>query len=169
MSDVIIRPAMPADLPDLRLAMVELQEHERQLDATTRLPGEQIADAYLGRLRQEVAEKRGAIFIAERDGVFAGFAVGWIIERDHIPESADSNRFGYLSDICVMPAYRRQRIAQRLLAALEQHFASAGITRFRLFTLAANASARATYESAGFAAYEILYEKLVDRRETAHP
>jgi ribosomal protein S18 acetylase RimI-like enzyme len=103
---------MPADLPDLRLAMVELQEHERRLDATTRLPGEQIADAYLARLRHEVAEKRGAILIAERDGVFAGFAVGWVIERDHIPESADSNRFGYLSDICVMPAYRRQRIAQ---------------------------------------------------------
>ena len=169
MSDVTIRPAMPADLPDLRLAMVELQEHERRLDALTRLPGEQIADAYLGRLRQEVAEKRGAIFIAERDGVFAGFAVGWIIERDHIPENVDSNRFGYLSDICVMPAYRRQRIAQRLLTALEQHLASAGITRFRVFTLATNASARATYESAGFAAYEILYEKLVDRRETAHP
>ena len=130
---------------------------------------EQIADAYLARLRQEVAEKRGAIFIAERNGVFAGFAVGWIIEREHIPESADSNRFGYLSDICVMPAYRRQRIAQRLLLALEQHFASAGITRFRLFTLAANASARAAYESAGFAPYEILYEKLVNGRETAHP
>jgi ribosomal protein S18 acetylase RimI-like enzyme len=160
---------MPADLPDLRLAMIELQEHEKRLHATTRLPGEQIADAYLARLRQEAPEKRGAIFIAERDGVFAGFAVGWIIERDHIPETADSNRFGYLSDICVMPAYRRQRIAQRLLAALEQHFASAGITRFRLFTLAANASARATYEGAGFAAYEILYEKLLDRRETGHP
>ena len=98
MSDVVIRPAMPADLPDLRLAMVELQEHERRLNATTRLPGEQIADAYLMRLQQEVAEKRGAIFIAERNGAFAGFAVGWIIERDHIPESADSNRFGYLSD-----------------------------------------------------------------------
>ena len=169
MSDVVIRPAVPADLPDLRLAMVELQEYERRLDATTRLPGEQIAGAYLARLRQEVAEKGGAIFIAERDGVFAGFAVGWIIKRDHIPESADSNRFGYLSDICVMPAYRRQRIAQRLLTALEQHLASAGITRFRLFALAANASARATYESVGFAAYEILYEKLVNGRETAHP
>jgi ribosomal protein S18 acetylase RimI-like enzyme len=169
MSDVIIRSAMPADLPNLRLAMIELQEQERRLDATTRLPGEQIADAYLARLQQEVAQKRGAMFVAERNGVFAGFAVGWIIERDHIPESSDSNRFGYLSDICVMPAYRRQKIAQRLLAALEQHFASAGITRFRLFTLAANASARATYESAGFAAYEILYEKLVDSRETVHP
>jgi ribosomal protein S18 acetylase RimI-like enzyme len=169
MSNVVIRPATPADLPNLRLAMVELQEHERRLHATTRLPGEQIADAYLERLRREVTEKHGVIFIAERDGVFAGFAVGWIVERDHIPESADSNRFGYLSDICVMPTYRRQRIARLLLAALERHLASAGISRFRLFTLAANASARATYESAGFAAYEILYEKLVDRRETAHP
>jgi ribosomal protein S18 acetylase RimI-like enzyme len=170
MSAVVIRPAIPADLPDLRSAMVELQEHERRLNATTRLPGEQVADAYLTRLQQEVAEKRGAIFVvAERAGVFAGFAIGWIVERDHIPESADSNRFGYLSDICVMPAYRRQRIAQQLLEAVERHFASHGITRFRLFTLAANASARAAYESAGFAPYEILYEKLVDRPETVCP
>ena len=107
MSDVVIRPAMPADLPDLRLALVELQEHERRLHSTTRLPGEQIADAYLARLQQEVAEKRGAIFIAERNGVFAGFAVGWIIERDHIPESADSNRFGYLSGIDPLSPPRR--------------------------------------------------------------
>ena len=132
MSDVVIRPAMPADLPNLRLAMVELQEHERRLHSTTRLPGEQIADAYLARLQQEVAEKRGAIFIAERNGVFAGFAVGWIIERDHIPESADSNRFGYLSDICVMPAYRRQPIAQRLLVALEHRSEIFHISRFEL-------------------------------------
>jgi ribosomal protein S18 acetylase RimI-like enzyme len=131
---------LPADLPDLRLAMVELQEHERRLDATTRLPGEQIADAHPARLRQEVAAKPGARFVAERNGASAGFAAGWIIERDHIPKSADSNRLGYLSGICVMPAYRRQRIAQRPLAALEQHLARAGITRFRLF--GARASAR---------------------------
>ena len=85
MSDVVIRPAMPADLPDLRLAMVELQEHERRLDATTRLPGEQIADAYVARLQQEVAEKHGAIFVGECDGVFAGFAVGWIVEARSYP------------------------------------------------------------------------------------
>jgi hypothetical protein len=71
------------------------------------LPGEQIADTYLARLQQEVAEKRGAIFIAERNGVFAGIAVGWIIERDHIPESADSNRFGYLSGIDPLSPPRR--------------------------------------------------------------
>lgn len=162
MSKVVVRLATPADLPNLRSAMVELQEHERRL-AATRLPGEQIADPYLARLWRETTEKRGAIFVVESDGVFAGFAAGWIIERDHIPESEDSNRFGYLSDICVMPAFRGKRIAHRLLASMERHFARAGVTRFRLFALAANTQARTSYEGAGFAPYEILYEKLVGR------
>ena len=64
-----------------------------------------------------------------------------------------------------MPAYRGRRIAQHLLAAIEQHLGRAGITRLRLFTLAANASARASYERAGFAPYEIVYEKLVGEPE----
>jgi ribosomal protein S18 acetylase RimI-like enzyme len=148
--------------------MVELQEHERRL-SPTRLPGERIADAHLVRLQQEVAERQGAIFVAESESAFAGLAVGWIIERDHIPESRDSNRFGCLSDICVMPAFRRKRIAHRLLDAPERHFASAGVTRFRLSALAANAPARATYESAGFSPYEILYERLVDSHSTPIP
>src|SRR4029077_14080735 len=78
--------------------------HKYPAIAKAAAPGEQIADPYLARLQREAAEKRGAIFVVESDGVFAGFAAGWIIERDHIPESEDSNRFGYLSDICVMPA-----------------------------------------------------------------
>ena len=167
MSEVVARLATSLDLPNIRSAIVELQEHERRL-SSTRLPGEQIADAYLVRLQQEADEKHGAIFVAEIDGVFAGFAAGWIIERNHLPESVDSNRFGYLSDICVMPAFRRKRIAHRLLVAMERHFASAGVTRFRLFALAANAPARATYESAGFVPYEILYEKLVDGAKPGH-
>jgi hypothetical protein len=105
MSNVVVRLAMPGDLPDLRSAMVELQEHERRL-AATRLPGEQIADPYLARLQREAAEKRGAILVVESDGVFAGFAAGGIIERDHIPEIEDSNRFGYFSDICIPRAVR---------------------------------------------------------------
>ena len=43
---LIIRPADPADRPNLRTAIIELQKYER-LRHPTRLPGEQIADAYL--------------------------------------------------------------------------------------------------------------------------
>jgi ribosomal protein S18 acetylase RimI-like enzyme len=107
----------------------------------------------------------GGPLVAELDGSFAGFAVGWIVEDNHIAETADANRFGYLSDICVMPPYRGQRIAHQLIAAIEQHLACAGITRLRLGTLAANTSARASYERAGFVPYEIIYEKLVGNPE----
>jgi ribosomal protein S18 acetylase RimI-like enzyme len=55
------------------------------------------------------------VLIAETQGIFVGFAAGWVEQDDNIAETADSNRFGYISDICVMPAYRGQRIALRLL------------------------------------------------------
>jgi len=46
MDKLVIRLATPSDLPDLRQAVVELQDYERRLHVT-RLPGEQIADAYV--------------------------------------------------------------------------------------------------------------------------
>src|SRR5215475_10493018 len=86
--------------------------------------------------------------------IFVGFAAGWVEQDDNIAETAESNRFGYISDICVMPAYRGQRIALRLLDDLEQHLCLAGVTRLRIASLATNAAARATYERGGFVRYE---------------
>jgi ribosomal protein S18 acetylase RimI-like enzyme len=105
------------------------------------------------------AAGRGAVLIAELDGLFAGFVAGWIEEENHIEETPDSNRFGYVSDICVLSTYRGRRVASRLLAAMERRLRAEGVTRVRLFTLAANRAARASYERSGYAAYEIVYEK----------
>ncbi|MGH6868721.1 MAG: GNAT family N-acetyltransferase [Methylocella sp.] len=96
--------------------MIELQDHERRLHST-RLPGEQIADAYLARMQQRAGEA-GTVLVAEIDGAFIGFAAGWIEHEDSVAETADSNRFGYISDVYVLPAYRVRRIAPRLLDAL---------------------------------------------------
>jgi ribosomal protein S18 acetylase RimI-like enzyme len=60
-----------------------------------------------------------------------------------------------------MPAFRGQRIATQLLAEMEHYLGCAGITRLRINALAVNASARASYEHAGFCPYEILYEKQI--------
>jgi ribosomal protein S18 acetylase RimI-like enzyme len=154
---ITIRPATASDRPLLRRAIIELQDHERQLH-TTRLPGEQIADAYLAWIERR-AEDSGTMLVAETQGIFVGFAAGWVEQDDNIAETADSNRFGYISDICVMPAYRGQRIALRLLDNLEQHLRLAGVTRVRIASLATNAAARATYGRGGFVPYEIIYEK----------
>jgi ribosomal protein S18 acetylase RimI-like enzyme len=164
---VVIRHATPADRPQLRRAIVELQEYERQ-QHSTRLPGEQIADAYLDWMQRE-ARADGAVLLAETGGSFAGFVAGWIEQVDCLGETPDSNRFGYISDIFVRPAFRGKRIAARLLDASERHLRQFGIARLRINVLADNASARASYEHAGFAAYEIVYEKLIDGRNDEAP
>lgn len=154
---VIIRLATAADRSHLREAIIELQDYER-LQHTTRLPGAQVADAYvdwmLGR-----AESCGAILIAESNSIFAGFVAGWIEQSQNIGETADSNRVGYISDICVMPAFRGRRIAAQLLEEIERRLAGFGIARIRINSLAENKSARASYERGGFAPYEMVYEK----------
>jgi ribosomal protein S18 acetylase RimI-like enzyme len=157
---LVIRPATPSDRSNLRRAIIELQEYER-LRHSTRLPGEQIADAYLVWIESRAAAG-GAILIAERGGDFLGFIAGWVEETTSIAETADSNRFGYISDICVLPPVRGQRIATQLLDGMEQYLRAAGVRRLRIASLALNASARASYEHAGFIPYEVVYEKVID-------
>ena len=154
---VNIRDARPMDRAQLRRAIVELQEYERGLH-TTRLPGEQVADEYLAWIERRTGES-GAVLIAEIGRHFVGFVAGWIEYGNAIAETPESNRFGYISDLCVMPEFRGQRIATRLLSAIEERLGRAGASRTRISSLAANTSARASYERAGFEVYEIMYEK----------
>jgi len=154
-----LRLALPSDRPHLRAALVELHEAERRLH-DSRLPGEETADAYLGWMLAE-ASRGGAVFVAEADGVFAAFAAGWIVEENLIEETPDSNRFGYVSDVCVLPPFRGRGVAALLLEALEARLSLSGVKRIRLSALAANLAARAAYERSGYVAYEVVYEKTV--------
>ena len=124
------------------------------------MPGPSIAETYLCWLEAGTAE-RGAILVAEIDGGFRGFAAGWIELTDAVPETPDSNHFGYIPDICVLSRHRGNRIATRLLAAVEQRLAAFGITRLRINSLAMNKPARASYERSGFSPFEVMYEKRI--------
>jgi ribosomal protein S18 acetylase RimI-like enzyme len=154
-----VRLALPSDRLALRAAIVELHEAERRLHDSRR-PGEETADAYLVWMLAEAA-RDGAVFVAEAGGAFAGFAAGWIVQEKVIEETPDSNRCGYISDVCVLPAFRGHRIAARLIEALEARLSLKSVKRIRLSALAANKAARAAYERLGYAAYEIVYEKAV--------
>ena len=157
MDGLKIRPAKSSDGPRLRAAVVELHEHERGLH-NSRLPGEETADAYLAWMLAE-AQAGGAVLVAETGGAFAGFAAGWIVQDNVIEETPDSNRCGYVSDVCVLPPFRGRRIASALLEALEARLRRGGVARIRLSALAANAAARKVYGRSGYALYEVVYEK----------
>ncbi|RBP18191.1 ribosomal protein S18 acetylase RimI-like enzyme [Roseiarcus fermentans] len=157
-----IRPATVADRPNLRRAVVELQDHESRLH-DSRLPGEQVADAYLARIETRAA-RDGVMLVAESAGAFVGFVAGWIEQSDAIIETPDSDRFAFVSDIFVAPAFRGRRVAAELLAAIERRLARPGITRLRLCALAANDAATRAYLGDGFSPYEVVYERPVARR-----
>ena len=106
---------------------------------------EHVADAYLDWMLR-MAETKGAVLVAESNGTFVGFVAGWIEESENIGETADSNRVGYISDICVMPEFRGRRVATHLLNSIEQYLGRGGVGRLRINSLAANKSARASYE-----------------------
>ena len=160
MDGLKIWPAAPSDQPHLRAAIVELHEHERRLH-NSRLPGEETADAYLAWMLAK-AQPDGAVLVAEIGGAFAGFAAGWIAQDEVIEETPDSNRCGYISDVCVLPPFRGRGVASRLLEAVEARLRRSGVSRMRLSALAANAAARRVYERSGYTLYEMIYEKPVD-------
>jgi len=159
---IVVRPVKPSDLPDLLRAVAELQEYERELHET-RLPGEQIAHAYTRWMLSNAEGGDGLVLVAQDRNEFVGFVAGWIEHEENVAQTADSNRFGFISDICILSKYRGKRIANELIEAIISHFNSAGITRVRIGVLAANRSARLAYERAGFEPYEIVYEKTLVR------
>jgi hypothetical protein len=116
MDDLItIQPATASDRPLLRGAIIELLDHE------SRLPGEQIAGTYLAWIERRAADS-GAVLVAGTQDILVGFAAGWVEQDDNIAETSDSNRSGYISDICVMRAYRGQ--AHRASTARQPRTAS---------------------------------------------
>ena len=68
------------------------------------------------------AESSGLVLVAEAGGEFVGFAAGWIEQQENVAETSDSNRFGFISDICILSKYRGKRIANRLLETIVAHF-----------------------------------------------
>lgn len=160
MKGIDIRRAIDADSDRLVEAIIDQQEYERNLH-DTRLPGDEMAAAYLQYVTESTAQNNGAIWVAELDGMFAGYAACWVEDECNVAETADSNRFGYVADTYVIPGFRGRGVVAHLLAAAESHLRGAGVRRIRIGALAANASALRAYEKHGFAAYEVVMEKRI--------
>ena len=163
--EFLIRPYAEADAPFVLECLVALQEHERAIH-DTRLPGLPHTRDYLALLFDVLAEKQGAMLIAEdASGQRVGLVAGHIVDEHWPVETPDSTRYGYVSDIFIQPAARGSGLAQQLLGAIEDHLRRADpeLKRLRVNGLAVNRVACRAYEKAGFTPYEVMYEKLIRR------
>lgn len=88
-------------------------------------------------LREELG--KGIFLVAEQDGA----AVGYVGCQTVLDE-------GYITNVAVSPACRRQGIGRALVGALTSHARGQGLTFVTLEARASNAPAIALYEGAGF-------------------
>lgn len=160
---VSIRPYTPADHDWVLQCEIELQEHERAIH-DTRLPGLPHTRDYLAMLWDTLAENQGIMLIAEDEtGERLGLVAGHVVDSPWPMETPDSTRHGYVSDIYIKPEARGTSLARDLLDAIAAHLRAAdpSLTRLRINVLAVNRIACRAYEKAGFAPYEIMYERLL--------
>jgi ribosomal protein S18 acetylase RimI-like enzyme len=149
----MIRAYKPAYKEQVERCIIELQDFERELEPD-RVEGATIARRYLLELLDTCQKQPGQLFVAEVEGRVAGFVCVWL---EGEPESYLTSlaNYAYISDLVVLPAYRRQGLGSALLARAEAFAKERGAPALRINVLARNAGAWAVYHQAGFRDYEI--------------
>jgi ribosomal protein S18 acetylase RimI-like enzyme len=140
-----------------------IQETERAV-ADTRLPGAEIAEAYLSELEKETKAKSGAIYVAKNGDDTAGFIACWIEREENVAETPESNTYGYISDAYVAPEYRNQGVFRRLSEQAESHLKqNEEVKIIRINVLADNETALRAYENTGYKPETITLMRRIER------
>src|SRR5687767_1931854 len=160
-STTMIRDCDPGrDRNGLRSCIVEMQDFERSVEPM--LPcGAEMADAYVELLLNRCSGTSGRVFIAEADQTVVGF-VGVIARVAPSDPDEEATPYTYISDLVVLPAYRRRGVGSALLRHAEAYARERGMTVLRINVLAKNQVAAQLYRTFGFSDYRIELVKRLD-------
>jgi ribosomal protein S18 acetylase RimI-like enzyme len=113
-----------------------------------------MADGYLAFLLDRCSRVAGRVLVAEIDHVVVGFVA--VLARV-TPEEPDEDQtpYAYISDLVVLPRYRRRGIGHALLERAEALVRSSGTRILRVGVLAKNEPAARLYRAVGFTDYQL--------------
>lgn len=134
--DVVIRLVAPHDEAAIARMWQELTDYHVALDP--RLPGATpgAAERYASRLLERRDDPYTRAFVAEVGGQVVGYVLGAIIDLH--PDLFDHVDSGFIADIYVCPAHRRQGIARQLVDRINRWFAEQGVRHTEWQVAAAN-------------------------------
>lgn len=156
MSDVEVRAARVADeAAVLALARDEMAAQET-MDPRFGLRPDAAA-RYALYLRDRMKDIDSSVFVALLDGVVVGVAVASLRSQESLFEL---RRYGYISDLMVLPAARRRGVGRKFYDRLALWFRGLGIHVIRLHVAVRSDGARAFWKSVG--AEEFLTEAWID-------
>jgi ribosomal protein S18 acetylase RimI-like enzyme len=156
---ILIRKATAQDVTMLRTLNADVQRiHAAALPWLFKPPGPDTLASW--EVTPLLTEPENFVFIAEADGIAAGYAYAEIQERPETPFTHAYDMM-YLHHLSVRPAYRRQGVGSALIGAVRGAAAAAGVTLVALDVWLFNDGARAFFCRHGFAAcHERMWSRL---------
>jgi GNAT superfamily N-acetyltransferase len=147
-SKLAVRRAERRDLPALGRLGASLMRTHYGFDARRFLPpGDDPEGGYAWFLGSQLDEGDVVVLVAERHGEIVGYAYAGI---EPLSWKELRDEAGFVHDLVVADAARREGIGQRLLDAAIEWLRSRGMPRVILWTAAPNQPARRLFERRGF-------------------
>lgn len=171
-SIVSLRVFCESDFADVAAMLAGLQERVADVDPLKVFVHDDDFDraAYLNSYLRNIEIETGRIIVAEQECRLVGAVVGWIKNVDHTTDlERRTHRFGYVSDLYVMPECRKSGLGKRLMTAIEDWFAQAGCEYTKLDCMADNDNARRLYLQSGYVEESVTMVKPLGGHRTRCP
>lgn len=148
LSQVVIRPAEPEDLPVLgRLGALLVQLHHEFDPARFVAAPPRTEHLYAAFLADQLGKPNGVVLVAEMGGEVLGYTYASVEDSDYMALRGPA---GLFHDLVVDPAHRGNGIGQVLLDATLAALKARGAPRVVLSTAERNAGAQRLFARAGF-------------------
>ncbi len=147
MDKVIIRQVQAEDMDAVARLWLALVEYHRQLDSDLPPAAPQGAKRYARRLIERLDDPMSRVLVAETDGKVVGYVLGVVV--DLAPEMFAQEASGFLADIFVDEAYRREGVGKALVDGLADWFRSKGLHYFEWHVAARNDAGIAFWQTMG--------------------
>ncbi len=158
-STIIIRSARLDDLPIIKPlwidSWIEHARHEPGLLDEERMKRSDI-DRYF---RDALASPKSLVLVAEINGQVAGAVKA---DQQDIPSFFRSPHIMYVDDLCTLPQYRRQGVAEALLGAVETKARELGIRRLQARVYTYNLAAQKLNAKLGWRMPHSTWDKELD-------
>lgn len=147
--EITFRTARGEDVEAILPLWREMMDYQAHLD-TRFQPAPQAEKHWREALSRWLKDDDYRILVAEAKGRSVGYIIGTI--RSSPPVLLPS-RFGFITDICVAPEWRRTGVGRRLCETLQEWFKERGLNVVQLSVAQRNRVSQTFWEEMGFQGY----------------
>jgi GNAT superfamily N-acetyltransferase len=142
---ILIRPAVPHDLPEIirlwRVLQVTSTNYEPRLAMN-----ETATEWFLDYLRGQMDNREAAVYVAVGDSCVVGYVFGQVLQRPTL----QAGNCGYIADLVVQDRYRGRGLGRTLYETLRDWFHERDIEAIEVQVVRANPASQAFWRKMGF-------------------